>query len=132
VADRNAYTAVKAQWQDIQRAKRGEVIVDANTRFERRATVTKLGKKSKRTKLAAIQQKGIEPSASNVKVLRHVYASEATALQGPRLHGRSCSVVRRNSASSWQKAGRNCSPNCRPRWWASSPSSTARRGSSTS
>ncbi|WP_287880717.1 phage late control D family protein [Aquitalea sp.] len=82
VADRNAYTAVKAQWQDIQRAKRGEVIVDANTRFERRATVTKLGKKSKRTKLAAIQAKGIEPSASNVKVLRHVYASEATALQG--------------------------------------------------
>lgn len=81
-ADRKAYAAVKAQWQNIQRAKHREIIGDDNTRFERRTTVTKLGKKSKRTKLAAIQQKGIEPSASNVKVLRHIYASEATALQG--------------------------------------------------
>ncbi|WP_247877803.1 phage late control D family protein [Chromobacterium haemolyticum] len=82
IADRNAYTAVKAQWQDLNRAKRGEVIVDKNTRFERRATVTKLGRKTKRKKLTAIQQKGVEPSASNVKVLRHIYASEASALQG--------------------------------------------------
>ncbi|WP_241499334.1 phage late control D family protein [Chromobacterium sphagni] len=82
VADRNAYTAVKAYWHDVRGAKKGEVIVDANTKFERRAAVTKLGRKSKRTKLTAIQQKGMEPSSQNVKVLRHVYVSEATALQG--------------------------------------------------
>jgi phage protein D len=82
VADRNAYTAVKAIWHDVQKAKRGEVVVDANTKFERRATVTKLGRKSKRTKLTAVQKKGIEPSAGNVLTLRHVYATEHTALQG--------------------------------------------------
>ena len=82
VADRNAYSAVKAYWQDKQRAKKGEVIVDKNTLFERRGTVTKLGKKSRRTVLTAIQQQGIEPSTDNIKVLRHVYACQATAIQG--------------------------------------------------
>lgn len=82
IADRDAYTAVKAYWHDVRGAKKGEVIVNKDTTFERRATVTKLGRKSKRTKLTAIQQKGIEPSSENIKVLRHVYVSEATALQG--------------------------------------------------
>lgn len=82
VADRNAYTAVKAYWHDTRGAKKGEVIVNKDTKFERRATVTKLGRKSKRTKLTAIQAKGIEPSSENIKVLRHVYVSEATATQG--------------------------------------------------
>ncbi|MEJ8675532.1 phage late control D family protein [Chromobacterium amazonense] len=82
VADRHAYTAVKAYWHDVRGAKKGEVIVNQDTKFERRATVTKLGRKSKRTKLTAIQAKGIEPSSENIKVLRHVYVSEATALQG--------------------------------------------------
>jgi len=81
-ADRNAYTAVKAYWHNLDAAQKGEVLVDANTRFERKATVTKRGRKTKRKKLTATQQKAIEPSAANIKVLRHVYASEATALQG--------------------------------------------------
>ncbi len=82
VADRDAYTAVKAYWHDVRGAKKGEVIVNQDTKFERRATVTKLGRKSKRTKLTAIQAKGMEPSSENIKVLRHIYVSEATALQG--------------------------------------------------
>jgi len=72
---------VKAYWHNLDAAQKGEVLVDANTRFERKATVTKRGRKTKRKKLTATQQKAIEPSAANVKVLRHVYASEATALQ---------------------------------------------------
>jgi hypothetical protein len=82
VADRNAYTAVKAYWHDLDKATKGEVIVDANTKFERRSGVTKRGKATKRKHLTAVQQKAIEPSASNIKVLRHIYASEVTALQG--------------------------------------------------
>lgn len=81
VADRNAYTAVKAYWHNLDAAEKGEVIVDANTKFERRKTVTKRGRLSKRSRLTATQQKATEPSAANYKVLRHIYATEATALQ---------------------------------------------------
>lgn len=80
-ADRNAYTAVKAYWHNLDSALKGEVLVDANTKFERKATVSKRGRVSKRKKLTATQQKASEPSAANVKVLRHIYASEGTALQ---------------------------------------------------
>lgn len=82
VADRNAYTAVKAYWHNLDRAEKGEVIVDANTKFERRHGVTKRGKRRKRSHLTAVQAKAIEPSAQNFKVLRHIYATEVTALQG--------------------------------------------------
>lgn len=81
-ADRNAYTAVKAYWHDLNKANKGEVTVDANTKFERRASVTKRGRPTKRKHLTATQEKAIEPSAANIKVLRHVYASETSALQG--------------------------------------------------
>lgn len=82
VADRNAYTAVKAYWHDLDKATKGEIVVDANTKFERRAGVTKRGKPTKRKRLTAIQKAAIEPSSANVRVLRHIYASEGTALQG--------------------------------------------------
>ncbi|TCP13784.1 hypothetical protein EV683_10529 [Crenobacter luteus] len=81
VADRNAYTAVKAYWHNLDKAEKGEVIVDANTKFERRRGVTKRGKPTKRSHLTATQAKATEPSAQNFKVLRHIYATEATALQ---------------------------------------------------
>lgn len=81
VADRNAYTAVKAYWHNLDKAEKGEVVVDENTTFERRKGVTKRGKPTKRSHLTATQQKATEPSAQNFKVLRHIYATEATALQ---------------------------------------------------
>lgn len=81
VADRNAYTAVKAYWHDLDKATKGEVIVDANTKFERRKGVTKRGKPTKRSHLTATQVKATEPSTQNFKVLRHIYVTEATALQ---------------------------------------------------
>ncbi|MCG9100474.1 phage late control D family protein [Laribacter hongkongensis] len=81
VADRNAYTAVKAYWHDLDKAAKGEVVVDANTKFERRAGVTKRGKPTKRKKLTPVQMAAMEPSSANVKVLRHIYASETTAIQ---------------------------------------------------
>lgn len=81
-ADRDAYTAVQANWHNLDRGTQGEVIVNADTKFERRSRVTKRGRLTKRKHLTTVQQKAIEPSASNIKVLRHIYASEATALQG--------------------------------------------------
>ncbi|WP_230623761.1 phage late control D family protein [Chromobacterium violaceum] len=81
-ADRDAYTAVKACWHNLDRGMQGEVIVNADTKFERRAGVTKRGRKTKRKRLTATQQKAMEPSAANIKTLRHIYATEASALQG--------------------------------------------------
>ncbi|MDC7707728.1 hypothetical protein [Vogesella indigofera] len=78
---RDANGKLKAYWHNLDAAEKGEVIVDANTKFERRKTVTKRGRLSKRSRLTATQQKATEPSAANFKVLRHIYATEATALQ---------------------------------------------------
>lgn len=84
VAERQNYTAVKACWQDTAGAKKGEITVDAKTEFQRVHERTKRGKQSKRTKLQATKQPHVEPAADNVKVLRHVYASEATATRAAR------------------------------------------------
>ncbi|MDN0075611.1 phage late control D family protein [Crenobacter sp. SG2303] len=84
IAERQNYTAVKACWQDTAGAKKGEVVVDANTEFKRVHGKTKTGKTSKRTKVAAVNQPPIEPAADNVKVLRHVYATEANATRAAR------------------------------------------------
>lgn len=45
---------------------------------------TKKGKQKKASKLQATKQPHIEPAVDNVKVLRHVYASEATATRAAR------------------------------------------------
>lgn len=81
-ADRNAYTAVKAYWHNLDKAEKGEVLVDAHTKFERQAGTTKQGKTTKRKHLTATQAKAMAPNTHNVKVLRHIYATEASALQG--------------------------------------------------
>ncbi|MDC7704819.1 hypothetical protein [Vogesella indigofera] len=75
---------MKACWQDTAGAKKGEVTVDAKTEFQRVHERTKKGRQGKRTKLQATKQSHIEPAADNVKVLRHVYPSEATATRAAR------------------------------------------------
>ena len=84
IADRDNYSAVRAYWQDVAGGKRGEVMVDKNTQFERRHKVGKRGKKLKTTTLTVTQQEAIEASADNIKQLRHLYASEARALNAAR------------------------------------------------
>lgn len=78
VADGQNYTAVLAYWQDTGSAKKGEVLVDAKTQIKR----VQSGSSKKRTKLGIERQDPIKPSAENTKVLRHIYASEATAIRG--------------------------------------------------
>lgn len=75
VADGNNFTAVLAYWQNTASAKKGEVLVDAKT-------VIKKVKTGKREKLGVERKDPVKPSAENTKVLRHTYASEATAIRG--------------------------------------------------
>lgn len=84
VAERENYTAVKAFWQNVDGAKKGEVTVNAKTEYRRVHDKTKKGKLKKRSRLQATNQPKLEPAADNVKVLRHVYATEATATRAAR------------------------------------------------
>jgi uncharacterized protein len=63
IADRETYTAVKALWHDVKGATKGEEIVG----------------KDQLPGAGAGGQPAIEPSAANVKTLRHVYATKANA-----------------------------------------------------
>ncbi|MCG9095321.1 phage late control D family protein [Laribacter hongkongensis] len=84
IADGQNYTAVTARWQNADKGTQGEVTVDANTRYKRVHTQTKKGKTSKKTRQVAVQTEPVTSSAENTRVLRHLYASEATALRGAR------------------------------------------------
>ncbi|QNM96402.1 phage late control D family protein [Chitinimonas koreensis] len=70
VADRETYTAVRAYYQDMRAAKKGEVLVDG--------TAPTAGKKGKK------RDKRTAPSADNVKTLRHTYANKANAERAAR------------------------------------------------
>lgn len=61
VADRAAYTGVRANWHDTRTGKRDEVIVGDNDAPADAGTDP------------------VEPSAGSIKTLRHLYASKATA-----------------------------------------------------
>lgn len=65
VADREIYTAVKAYYQDVGKATKGEVTVDRQG-----------------VKQSASRAKQVEASADNTLVLRHTYASKANAERG--------------------------------------------------
>jgi len=54
------------------------VLVDAKTVIKK----VKSGKTGKREKLGVERKDPVKPSAENTKVLRHTYASEATAIRG--------------------------------------------------
>lgn len=65
VADREIYTAVKAYYQDVGKATKGEVTLD-----------------HKGVKQSTAKAKQVEASADNTLVLRHTYASKANAERG--------------------------------------------------
>lgn len=77
----NTHTAANTYRHKLNAAQTGKVLVDTNNCIVHKASVAKRGRPGKRKKLTATQQKAAEPSAANMKVLRHGYASEATALQ---------------------------------------------------
>lgn len=59
VADRNAYTGVRAYWNDTRTGRKDEVIVGSDE--------------------ALTKPQATEPSAGNLKTLRHIYASKRNA-----------------------------------------------------
>ncbi|MCG9079933.1 contractile injection system protein, VgrG/Pvc8 family [Laribacter hongkongensis] len=73
-SDANLLTRLAGQHDAVATVKAGRLIFC-------KAGVTKRGKPTKRKKLTPVQMAAMEPSSANVKVLRHIYASETTAIQ---------------------------------------------------
>nr|WP_314171026.1 phage late control D family protein [uncultured Aggregatibacter sp.] len=90
IAESENYKAVRAYWYDPDSGKRGEITVDENTKIVRKKRMTKgrtlkdgtvKGKRlSKRTYREIEQQEPITSDSSQIKSLRHTYASERTAI----------------------------------------------------
>lgn len=76
VADRETYTGVKALYNDVNGAARGE------------AVWTQANEDKARKKTGAAPAAAIAPSTDNVKTLRHVYASRTNALRAARAEWR--------------------------------------------
>ncbi|WP_297929209.1 phage late control D family protein [uncultured Aggregatibacter sp.] len=90
IAESENYKAVRAYWHDPDSGKRGEITVDENTKIVRKKRMTK-GRTlkdgtvkdkrlSKRTYREIEQQEPITSDSSQIKSLRHTYASERTAI----------------------------------------------------
>lgn len=90
IAESENYKAVRAYWHDTDSGKRGEITVDENTKIVKKQRMTKgrtlkdgtvKGKRlSKRTYREIEQQEPITSDSSQIKSLRHTYASERTAI----------------------------------------------------
>ena len=90
IAESENYKAVRAYWHDPDSGNRGEITVDENTKIVRKKRMTKgrtlkdgtvKGKRlSKRTYREIEQQEPITSDSSQIKSLRHTYASERTAI----------------------------------------------------
>lgn len=90
IAESENYKAVRAYWHDTDSGKRGEVTVDENTKIMKKQRMTKgrtlkngtvKGSKLSKRKYNEIeQQEPITSDSSQIKSLRHTYASEKTAI----------------------------------------------------
>ncbi|STO55661.1 phage late control D family protein [Canicola haemoglobinophilus] len=90
LTENDNYTAVRAYWHNMDTGKKGEVIVDENTKIERRTRTTK-GKEKKDGTVTGQQQTKkkynnivqtapVESDSNKMKTLRHTYKTEAYAL----------------------------------------------------
>jgi phage protein D len=75
VADREAYTAVRATYFDVKQSKRGEVIVNGNTAAALRDRV-------QAAEQAANAKINNANPADNKHQIQHIYASKAKAIKG--------------------------------------------------
>ncbi|WP_439239081.1 phage late control D family protein [Lonepinella sp. BR2919] len=92
IAESENFKAVRAYWHDMRTGKRGEILVDENTKITRKAKMTK-GRKLKngtvkgryisKQKTTVIEQsEPITSDSSQIKTLRNTYASELSAITG--------------------------------------------------
>lgn len=80
IAESENYKAVRAYWHDTDSGKRGEITVDENTKIVKKQRMTKGRRLSKRKYNEIEQQEPITSDSSQIKSLRHTYASEKTAI----------------------------------------------------
>lgn len=90
IAESENYKAVRAYWHDTDTGKRGEITVDENTKIVKKQRMTKgrtlkngtvKGRRLSKRKYREIeQQEPITSDSSQIKSLRHTYASERNAI----------------------------------------------------
>ena len=80
IAESENYKAVRAYWHDTDSGKRGEITVDENTKIVKKQRMTKGRRLSKRKYNEIEQQELITSDSSQIKSLRHTYASEKNAI----------------------------------------------------
>lgn len=82
IAEGDNYSAVRAYYYDPDNGKKGEVVIDGNSEIQRKNATTKTGKVSKKKQNVLVQHQPVETDANQMKTLRHVYKSEASAITG--------------------------------------------------
>lgn len=101
IADRDAYTGVRAYWLDLNFGKKKKVSV------KRRKSA-----KPKKEKSSSREGDYMEGADGNVYVLRKTYQNEEAAKRAAAQSGNSFSVVRQSFRSSWRVAGLSFIPKC--------------------
>ncbi|MFY1027606.1 phage late control D family protein [Actinobacillus seminis] len=92
ITESDNYKAVRAYWHNTDSGKRGEVLVDENTKITRKQKMTKgrqlkegtvKGQRlSKKTYKVLEQPQPIVSDSEQIKTLRHTYATKASAING--------------------------------------------------
>ncbi|WP_443091353.1 phage late control D family protein [Basfia succiniciproducens] len=92
VAESDNYKAVRAYWHNTDTGKRGEVIIDENSKITKKQKMTKgrklkngdvKGQKLSKRKYNVLEQtEPVTSDSDQIKTLRHTYASEQAAITG--------------------------------------------------
>ena len=90
IAETDNYKAVRAYWHDTDTGKRGEIVIDENSKIEKKQRMTKGrtlkdgtvkgSRLSKRKYNTLVQTEPVESDSEQIKNLRDTYSSEARAL----------------------------------------------------
>ncbi|EIJ72135.1 phage late control D family protein [Pasteurella bettyae] len=92
IAESDNYKAVRAYWHDTNTGKRGEIIIDENSKITKKQKMTK-GRKlkngqvkgqhlSKRKYNVLEQTEPVTSDSDQIKTLRYTYANETSAITG--------------------------------------------------
>ena len=82
IVENNNYKAVRAYWYNTDTGKKGEVLIDENSKITQVNRTTKTGKKSKLKKTTVQQGAPVTTDSEQIKTLRHTYKHEISAITG--------------------------------------------------
>ncbi|QDJ13062.1 phage tail protein [Mergibacter septicus] len=80
LAESENYKAVRAYWHNQDNGKKGEVIIDENSKIERKNKIKKDGEESKQKHNNLIQTKRVTTDTNQIKTLSHVFKYRAKAI----------------------------------------------------